>query len=1000
MNFKKILLIAVAVLMTATVSVGAKRQPAIFNKVDKKAMESWVNSTFKSLSPDERIAQLIVMAVNPRGADAETLVKKYVADYKIGGLIYNENDIVTQAKLTNYAQSLSKVPLMITLDAEWGLSMRLENAPKFPRNLFLGAISDDKFFYEYGQEVARECKRMGVNVNFAPVLDVIDRQKTVLGTRAYGSNPTLVGNHGVAFARGMEDGGVLSVMKHFPGHGSTTADSHLELPVINKSLQELKQYDFAPFQQYIDAGLGGCLTAHLYIPAIDKRRVPGTMSKAYVTNLLQKKMHFNGLIFTDALGMEGAKEVKGSVCVNAFLAGNDILLMPNEVGPEIAAIKQAIAAGKIKQKDVDARVKKILRFKYALGLDTKPQIDLANIVADINAPESKVLQRKMVASAVTVVKSANDILPLKNLNNRKIAVVVMGNENGVKSMFARRCTDYAEATVFDYNRVGSLDALQQKIAKGGFNTVIVCVATPAEAYMNAAKQLASAGGDVIVATMCHPEKLDLVGSLMGSDKVKASLVTYGTTTTDEDYLAQTIFGGNAAKGVLPMDMKTGGGVLKAGTGVTYEACRLGYTIPQEVGFSGDLLAKIDSVCNYGVQQKAFPGCQVVVARHGKVVCKRAYGQIDYNVEIPVTNNTLYGLASVSKATGTLSGVMKVYDEGKIQLDEPASDVIPGLKVEDKKDMTFRQLLYHETGMPPSLNMWQMMFDPKTYNGPLIATTPNEYNTIWVMKNAYGNKKAKLRTDILSRKKTDVFNLPIAEGLWGSKATYDSIMARIYTSTLGEKKYLYSCLNFSLLANAVENVTKQPLNTFVQDGIFAPLGAYHTMYRPLEKFPQYQIAYTEVDTYLRRQHIHGYVHDELAAFSGGVQGNAGLFSNANDLCKLFQMWLNGGVYGGDRYLKQSTVATFLTSKSPNSHRGLGFDKPRIDKPEWSSTCDEASPETVGHTGFTGTCFWVDPKTDMIYIFLCNRVSPTRENPNFGRVSARTNIQSILYKSIVK
>ncbi|MCI6292150.1 MAG: serine hydrolase, partial [Bacteroidales bacterium] len=390
----------------------------------------------------------------------------------------------------------------------------------------------------------------------------------------------------------------------------------------------------------------------------------------------------------------------------------------------------------------------------------------------------------------------------------------------------------------------------------------------------------------------------------------------------------------------------------------------------------------------------------VVARHGKVVCKRAYGQIDYNVEIPVTSNTLYGLASVSKATGTLSGVMKVYDEGKIQLDEPASDIIPGLKVEDKKDMTFRQLLYHETGMPPSLNMWQMMFDPKTYNGPLIATTPNEYNTIWVMKNAYGNKKAKLRTDILSRKKTDVFNLPIAEGLWGSKATYDSIMARIYTSTLGEKKYLYSCLNFSLLANAVENVTKQPLNTFVQDGIFAPLGAYHTMYRPLEKFPQYQIAYTEVDTYLRRQHIHGYVHDELAAFSGGVQGNAGLFSNANDLCKLFQMWLNGGVYGGDRYLKQSTVETFLTSKSPNSHRGLGFDKPRIDKPEWSSTCDEASPETVGHTGFTGTCFWVDPKTDMIYIFLCNRVSPTRENPNFGRVSARTNIQSILYKSIVK
>lgn len=1000
MNFKKILLMLVTVLIAATASVEAKRQPAILNKVDQKAMEAWVNTTFKSLSPDERLAQLIVMAVDPRSAGAKELVDKYVSQYKIGGLIYNENDIATQAKLTNYAQSVSKVPLLITLDAEWGLSMRLEDAPKFPRNLFLGSISDDQLFYEYGLEVARECKRMGVNVNFAPVLDVIDRPKTVLGTRSYGSNPSLVGNHGVAFARGMEDGGVLSVMKHFPGHGSTTADSHLELPTVDKSLQELKQYDFAPFQHYIDAGLGGCLTAHLYIPAIDKRRVPGTMSKAYVTDLLQKKMHFNGLIFTDALGMEGAKEVNGSVCVNAFLAGNDILLMPDKVEPEIAALKQAIAAGKIKQKDVDARVKKILRFKYALGLDKKPQVELSNIVADVNAPDAKVLQRKLSAASVTVVKSAGDILPLKNLNGRKIAVVVMGNENGEKSMFASRCADYAETTVFDIKRVPSIDALAQKIEKGGFNTVVMCVASPDEAYVSAAKRLTNFGGDVIVAAMCHPEKLDMVGSLLAADKVKASLLAYGTANADEDYLAQTIFGGNGAKGVLPVDMKTGSGVMKAGTGVTFDACRLGYTIPEEVGFKSNLLAKIDSVCNYGVSQKAFPGCQVVVARHGKVVCKRSYGKIAYDVEIPVTNNTLYGLASVSKATGTLSGVMKVYDEGKFQLDEPASDIVAGLNTDDKKDITFRQLLYHETGMPPSLNMWQMMFDPKTYTGPLISSTPNEHNTILVMKNAYGNKRAKLRTDILSRTKTDVFNLPIAQGLWGSQATYDSIMARIYAQNLGEKKYLYSCLNFCLLANAVQTITKQPLNTFVQNDIFLPLGAYHTMYRPLEKFPQYQIAYTEVDTYLRRQHIHGYVHDELAAFSGGVQGNAGLFSNANDLCKLFQMWLNGGVYGGDRYLKQSTVETFLTSKSSNSHRGLGFDKPRVDKPEWSSTCDEASPETVGHTGFTGTCFWVDPKTDMIYIFLCNRVSPTRDNPNFGRVSARTNIQSILYKSIVK
>ena len=257
----------------------------------------------------------------------------------------------------------------------------------------------------------------------------------------------------------------------------------------------------------------------------------------------------------------------------------------------------------------------------------------------------------------------------------------------------------------------------------------------------------------------------------------------------------------------------------------------------------------------------------------------------------------------------------------------------------------------------------------------------------------------MRTDILSTTKTDKFDTPIAEGIWGCRATHDSIMARIYTQPLGAKRYLYSCLNFCLLANAVENISKLPLNYYVNNNIFAPLGAYHTMYRPLSKFPASQIAYTENDTYLRRQHIHGYVHDELAAFSGGVQGNAGLFSTANDLAKLLQLWLNGGTYGGQRIYKNSTVETFTTQKSPNSHRGLGFDKPVVGNPNASSTCPEATPETYGHTGFTGTCFWVDPKNDMIYIFLSNRVSPTRSNPNFGRVSARSHIQSLLYRAIV-
>ncbi len=999
-QIKHYLLLAMLLLLLAPQAANAaKKQPSLLGKVDQKAMNQWVNSTFNAMTPDERIAQIFVMAVDPRNTEAEARVKKLIGEYKLGGLIFNESDIVSQAKITNLAQSLSNVPLMITLDAEWGISMRLEDAPKFPRNLFLGAIGDDTYFYNYGREVARECRRMGVHVNFAPVLDVIDRAHTVIGTRAYGSDPELVARHGIAFARGMEDGGVLSVAKHFPGHGSTTGDSHKMLPTVDKTMTELQRYDFLPFKRYIDAGLGGALTAHLYIPAISKERVPGTMSRAYVNDLLVKKMGFQGLIFTDALGMQGAKSAGGSLGVKALLAGNDILLMPEDFERELEGIHAALKSGQLKQRVIDERCKKMLRFKYALGLTSKQSVDLNNIVAEVNAPASKVMQRQLTAASITVVKDPKGILPVKNLPSRRIAVVTMGNENGTESMFARRVACYAESQAYDFAAGGDMSALEEKLKKGAYNMVIVSIAKENESFIKAARYLASHFKNVIVAVMAHPEKLDRYGQLLADSYVQASLLGYESNLVNEDYLAQVIFGGSDATGVLPVDVSTSNGKkLNAGTGVHFKATRLGYTIPAEVGFKPSLTSKIDSVARYGVAQGAFPGCQVVVARHGKVVFNRAYGEIDDDSEIAVTTNTLYDLASVSKATGTVSAVMKAYDDGKFQLDDKASSIITGLKGTQAEEITFRDLLYHETGMPPSLNMWYMMFDPATYKGPLITAAPNQNNTIKIMNNAYGYKTAKLRTDILSTEKTDVFDRPIADGIWGSQPTYDSIMTRICNSKLGAKKYLYSCLNFCLLANAVETMSKLPLNYYTTNQVFGPLGAYHTMYRPLSKFPASQIAYTEVDTYLRRQHMHGYVHDELADFSGGVQGNAGLFSNANDLAKLFQMWLNGGTYGGQRFLKASTVETFITQKSPNSHRGLGFDKPVVGNPSASSTCNEAPAEVIGHTGFTGTCFWVDPKNDMIYIFLSNRVSPTRNNPNFGRVSARSHIQSILYKSI--
>ena len=988
-----------------TLGAAARVQPNLLSKVDQAKMNEWVEHTFSHMTPDERITQLFVMCVaSCTDEPSRQRLLNYVGEHQVGGLIYMESDMDELIKVANMANSMSKVPPMITIDAEWGLTMRLPNVPAFPRNLAVGAVQDEQLIYEYGLETARELRRLGITVSYAPVFDVNDNPANpVIGYRSYGETADNVKRCALAYARGLEDGGVMAVGKHFPGHGNTSEDSHKTLPIVTKSADELWKCELSTFSHYINAGLSGMLTAHLNVPALDKDSIPATMSERVVTDLLKKKMGFEGLIFTDALNMDGAKAVPGSPCVNAFLAGNDVLLMPLDAEGELQAMKFAIKAGRIKQKDIDERCKKILRYKYALGLTQPNLLDPRNVEADINGGNALNVQHRLYSQSVTVLKNEGNALPIGSLSGNNIAVVTIGSEKPIrKSMFHSRAFDYAQVASFDIDDQNAQEVID-KVKQGKFNTLIIGVSSAykhAPDFSQLVDALLPACDNIVLALMTAPYDIEKYANAINSPAVRGVVVTLGRGDLADDYAVQTIFGGNKPVGKLPITLNAGDKQWPLGFGITYETTRLGYTCPSQVGLNDYLLHQIDSVCNFGVQQQAFPGCQVVVGRHGKIVAKKSYGEIAFFTGIDVTDNTLYGLASVSKATGTLSAVMKVYDNGGLALDDKASKYIPGMRRPDKQDITIRSLLFHETGMPASLNMWRMMMDPKTYKGDLITSKRDDNHTIWVMKDAWGNDKARLRSDILSDHRTDVFNIEIAKGIWGGRCTYDSIMNRIYDQKIGPKKYLYSCLNFSLLANAVELITHRPLNVVCNDDVFAPLGAFHTTYRPLERFDADQIAYTEKDTYLRRQHIHGYVHDELAAFSGGVQGNAGLFSNANDLAKLFQMWLNGGTYGGVRILKPETVKLFTTTKSPNSHRGLGFDKPWIGKPDWSSTCDEATPETFGHTGFTGTCFWVDPVNDMFYIFLSNRVSPTRSNPNFGKVSARSHIQSLIYKAILK
>lgn len=983
---KKIVLSALVMVLSLTMT--AIKPSLIFQRSISKNQQ-WVDSVYKTLSERERVAQLFIPMVDPRsGASSKATIAKWVKTEKMGGLLFSKGSLADYATMTNYAQSIASVPVLMTFDGEWGLSMRIKETPRFPYNMGLGAISNEKLLYEYGREMARECREIGIHVNFAPVFDVNSNPSNpVIGYRSFGEDPTRVSRLGVAYSRGLEDGGVLSVSKHFPGHGDTSVDSHKALPTVSHDRTTLNMVDLLPFNQYVNAGLSGVMVGHLSVPALDKSGTPASLSKAITTDLLRDDMSFEGLIFTDALAMKGANSSLNN-CVAAIIAGADVLLGSNSPSKDLDAVMAAIKSGKITSKMIETRCKKVLAYKYALGLTVEKPVDMNGLEARINSSSADAVNRKLSAALMTVVRNDTKLLPIRGLAQRSVAVVNIGASSD--DVFSRFCRKYANVKVF--SSTGGFSSSTLSSIKS-HDVVIVGVFGHKSAHKQAFAQLKSIPNIVPVFFVNPYEMAEFGVSLSG---LKTLVIAYDDTRYIREYAAQAIFGGIEVDGRLPVNLK---GIAPLGTGVKLKKTRLGYTSPEAVGLKPNLEANIDELVNQGLQTKAFPGCQVLVAKDGNVIINKSYGTLDFVSKDKVTEETIYDLASVSKTTGTLPGVMKAYDEGLFELDAPVSQYIEPLQGGDKSKITVRQLLYHESGMPAAVNMFNMMMDTATYEGKLIQNTQSETYSVKIENGAYGHKDARLRRDITSSKPTNDFRVAAADGIYVGEATMDTIMSRIYNIKLRDtKKYNYSCLNFCLLMNMEEWVTGRPHNEWVDETIFAPLGAFHTGYRPLEKWDKSDIAPTEKDNFLRRQTVRGYVHDETANFSGGVQGNAGLFSNANDLAKLCQMWLNGGEYGGERLLSEKTVKLFTTSKSPTCRRGLGFDKPDKRNEKNSPTCREASAATYGHTGFTGTCFWVDPQSQLIYIFLCNRVNPTRNNSAFSRLNIRPRLFSEVYKSI--
>lgn len=926
--------------------------------------EEWADSVFSRLSPRERVAQLFVPRLDIFDNQAGRAQLKAVVEAGMGGFLLGKGTPKGYATLNNYAQSLAKVPLLVTLDGEWGPAMRVSSTVRFPYNMGLGAIRNPKVLVEYGLEVARQCRELGIQVDFAPVLDVNSNPANpVIGYRSFGEDPRQVARLGTAFSFGLEQGGVMAVGKHFPGHGDTSTDSHKTLPTVDHSRATLNSVDLVPFVDYINQGFGGIMVGHLKVPALDASGTPASLSRKITTGLLKDELGYNGLVFTDALVMKGAVSGENN-CVAALKAGADVLLGSGAPLSDLEAVMKALQRGELRQEDIDKSVMKILRAKYDFGLADYTPVKLEGLEARLNSPEAAEVARRLSEASITVVRNTDGLLPLHDLGRISVSVITVGKSPAKD--FISMCRRYTSVKVYTSPTPEALKA----------DVVIAAVTSDDAASRTALQTITDKASNPLPVFFINPYKMAKFSAAL---KKCGTLVTaYDLTPALQNAAAQALFGGIAVDGRMPVNLP---GIARLGEGVTLKKIRLGYAA------DAALERKIDAIVNEALAANAMPGCQVVVGRGGNIVVSKSYGRLSTTLPDSVTSQTLYDIASMSKATATVAGLMKAYDEELFTLNDRVSEYIPALLESDKEKLTVRELLLHESGMPPSLNMNLLMMDTASYTSPLMKRNPTETYSIKIDNNLYGNRHARLRSDITARDSSEIYDMQAAEGIYVGLHTLDTIRQRIYDAKLGPKKYRYSCLNFCLLAEMEENLTGVDHDQWVATEIFEPLGATSTGYRPREWYPLSKIAPTENDGFLRKQLLRGYSHDELAAFSGGVQGNAGLFSTAEDIAKYCQMLLNGGEYGGTRILSPKAIKLFTTTLGTGGKRALGFDKPAANT--------KASSSTYGHTGFTGTCFWIDPENDMFMVFLSNRVNPTRVTPEFNRLKPRTAILNALY-----
>lgn len=958
---------------------------------DEVACRRWVDNKLQSMTLKQKIGQLFIHTVAPYTTQSNKQnISDAVKEYGIGGLLFSGGEIGKQIELTNYAQSMAEIPLLITFDGEWGLAMRLKGTPSFPRNRVLGCIQNDTLLYEYGKEVARQLREIGVHVNFAPVADIDNNPKNpVINTRSFGSDRENVERKVVAYSRGLQDGGVLAVCKHFPGHGDTEVDSHKSLPVLPFTRERLDSIELYPFRKAIEAGVGGMMVGHLNVTSLDNKAA--SVSHAVVTELLKNELHFSGLVFTDALEMKGISS-NPYVSAQALIAGNDMVLAPRNLKRELDGVLKAVKEGKITEDEINKKCRKVLTYKYAFGLDRRPVVAKEGVMARINKSYTNDLMNRIKTSAVTVIKDSDEMLPL-DLSLSGTVVLNVSSTLSETYPFYNQINDTYPVTWLHAN-LDSLQYLKKKITPA--QRIIVAVYTSkVDKYKKVLAELAKGKPTILICFNSHKvlQKLDDVVA-----QSSAVVLAHSDDKPVQKFVAEMLLGNKRVDGRLSVDYND---EYKAGLGVVVDPDKPRRYKPEEFGMDSKGLARIDSIAMYGIENGAYPGCHVLVWKNGYPVYNKCFGTHTYESDRKVKENDLYDLASLTKTTATMLAVMKLYDDGKLNLTDKISNYVPEMKSTNKENITIQELLYHESGLPAYLPFYKKAIDTKSCKGGMYKKYKDANHSVKVANNLYICTNYSFLPEWVSDKETSEYSLRVSDNMYIKPEFKSVVLKEIADTPLKGHSYRYSCLNFMLLKEAVENISGMPMDEFLEENFYKPMGLVHTMYNPLKRYSKDEIIPTVKEDFLRKGPVHGYVHDEAAAMLGGVSGNAGLFSTAKEVATIYQMLLDKGVMGDRRYLTRATCELFLTMKSKNSRRGLGFDKPDKEKPENGYCAPETPASVFGHTGFTGTCAWADPDNDLVFVFLCNRIYPNPcDRKNLMKLKIRPAIQQAIYQAIMK